>query len=636
MRQRESLNALAPWIGAFFWAVWALMPLGLLACGGDDTSQTSACQADEDCPWGACNQDTHQCEGSEKGDAGADQMDSSNEPDPNGDVDADVSGEDAQTPECASDTDCQDPLNPICDNGSCRGCSEDSECTARWPDRPHCSDGRCIGVCGNGTVDAGEECDGQEFGGKTCASEAGLSQGSLRCTADCHIDASNCHECGNGTKEGPEVCDGADLDSKGCSDFGFAFGELACASDCMSFDESDCTNCGNGTCDDGETTGNCPEDCGWVDLAVGRTTTCAVKADGTLWCWGASDRGQAGIAVFGPNSDQTVPVQVHDLTGVTKVSIGGKHVCALTTGFHLYCWGDDSRWAIRTDYSIAKMEVMPYDMQQTSVPEGLVTGDGFTCWGLRSSFTQTMSVTCRGDNTRGEIGNGTTSNSPVSNPFELSGGYTTMFESLRRTQCGTRHYFSTQLSRFVDEIWCWGANDAGQAIPTSTQDITFPTKVTGVEAVSGGCGDTTTCALDRSGTVYCWGANDHYQRGVRSAPGTSANVVPLSDPVEGLTVGAQHSCAWTADGRLYCWGSNGHHESALGFNGMANVLPTQVPLPGNETVAKAGAGLFYTCVLTDSSRIYCWGTNEHGQVGNGTKGGLGVSSPREVVDPYGE
>ena len=623
MRTRGTNKKLAPWMGAFIWAIWALSTLGSVACGGDDTSKSAACQTDEDCPWGACNEDTHQCESTDKVDAG-------------GEGDADVSGEDAQAPECVSDTDCQDPAKSICDDGRCRGCSGDSECTARWPDRPHCSDGGCIGVCGNGSLDAGEECDTQEFGNKTCSSETGLSQGTLSCTADCHVDTSNCYQCGNGSKEGPEVCDGADLDGHGCSDFGFAFGDLACASDCMSFDESDCNNCGNGTCDDGETTGNCPEDCGWVDLAVGRTTTCAIKADGTLWCWGQNDRGQAGIGVFGTNADQPSPVQVHNLSGVTKVTVGGKHVCALTTGSHLYCWGDDSRWAIRTDYSIGKLEIEPYDMQQTSAAEGLVTGDGFTCWGLRDAFTQTMTVTCRGDNSRGEIGTGTTSGSPVGNPFEVPIRSTRMFGSMRRTQCSTRHYFSTQQHRLVDEIWCWGANDARQAVPTSTQDITSPTKVTGVEAVSGGCGDTTTCALDRNGTVHCWGGNDHYQRGVRSAPSTSANVVPLTDPVEDLTVGARHSCAWTADGRLFCWGSNNHNEAALGFNALVNVLPTEVPLPGNETVAKAGAGSSYTCVLTDSARIYCWGSNEYGQVGNGSKDIFGVRSPIEVDDPYGD
>src|SRR5262249_44089152 len=64
-------------------------------------------------------------------------------------------------------------------------------------------------LCGNDTVDAGEQCDGAPPHDATCAS-LGFARGKLACT-QCHVDASGCIACGNGTINGKEQCDGGDL-----------------------------------------------------------------------------------------------------------------------------------------------------------------------------------------------------------------------------------------------------------------------------------------------------------------------------------------------------------------------------------------------------------------------------------------
>ena len=115
-------------------------------------------------------------------------------------------------------------------------------------------------TCGNGILDQGEECDGTEFGGRTCLSETGFSDGSLLCTADCRIDASGCHTCGNGSIEGPEECEGEHFQGADCAGrTGMENGELVCTADCR-IDDSGCHECGDGLvtgseeCDDGGTT----------------------------------------------------------------------------------------------------------------------------------------------------------------------------------------------------------------------------------------------------------------------------------------------------------------------------------------------------------------------------------------------
>jgi hypothetical protein len=90
--------------------------------------------------------------------------------------------------------------------------------------------------CGNGTIDAGEQCDGTELGGVDCMA-FGYTDGSLGCNVSCFYDLSGCAcgeiTCGNGTIEAPEQCDGADLGGATCISLGCpGGGTLLCTADC--------------------------------------------------------------------------------------------------------------------------------------------------------------------------------------------------------------------------------------------------------------------------------------------------------------------------------------------------------------------------------------------------------------------
>ncbi|MBU1511467.1 SBBP repeat-containing protein [Myxococcota bacterium] len=107
--------------------------------------------------------------------------------------------------------------------------------------------------CGNGQLETGEDCDGEDLAGQTCEL-LGYESGTLACSDSCRFDRSQCSggvaDCGNGTIESPELCDGADLDGQTCTSIGFSGGTLACNGDCT-LDTSDCSGqaCGNGTVD---------------------------------------------------------------------------------------------------------------------------------------------------------------------------------------------------------------------------------------------------------------------------------------------------------------------------------------------------------------------------------------------------
>jgi hypothetical protein len=160
----------------------------------------------------------------------------------------------------------------------CTGPESANPCTL---DESECLDSP---YCGDGNVDVaqGEVCDGGDMNGETCES-LGFLGGTLRCDLQCQYDTSQCDQpvCGNDTREATEVCDGSDLADEDCISRGYLEGTLACGNDCLSFDESGCS--GHPVCGDGVIEGN--EVCDGTNLA-GQTCVSRGYLEGDLACGG--------------------------------------------------------------------------------------------------------------------------------------------------------------------------------------------------------------------------------------------------------------------------------------------------------------------------------------------------------------
>jgi surface antigen len=146
-----------------------------------------------------------------------------------------------QTCEATENTQCIDETVVYVDScGEVSGIKEvcDGACVEISP-----VSAECEGLCGNGALDASEECDGLQLGGETCVTR-GFEGGALACYPGCTYDTSGCTInqmlCGNGAIDNGEQCDGVDLGGASCVSLGFSGGVLGC-SDC-GYDTDGCTN----------------------------------------------------------------------------------------------------------------------------------------------------------------------------------------------------------------------------------------------------------------------------------------------------------------------------------------------------------------------------------------------------------
>ena len=125
------------------------------------------------------------------------------------------------------------------------------------------------------------------------------------------------------------------------------------------------------------------------------------------------------------------------------------------------------------------------------------------------------------------------------------------------------------------------------------------------------------CALNAENEVSCLGYNMSGQLGNGGDEQSWATAIPVTLPAPAHSIGAggAHACAVDATNVLWCWGANDHGQ--LGFDDPGvGFLPLTVP--GEDDVAQADTGTDFTCALHQDGSVWCWGKNNSGQLGDGT------------------
>ena len=370
---------------------------------------------------------------------------------------------------------------------------------------------------------------------------------------------------------------------------------------------------------------------GFKAVSSGQYHTCALMADQSVACWGNNHRAQLGAD---PNpltstlEDAAYAVPVVGLAGpASAVGGGGFHSCALLSDGTLQCWGYDFYGQLG---SFASQSPVPVTVTALSGVTTLAAGTGFAC--ALVSGAHPGQPECWGDNSNGRLGAGlAVANSTI--PVQVTG-----IPSAAGIDAGNGQ--ACVLPSGSQTPSCWGLNNNGQVGDGTTTDRPSPVSVSGLTTATaisaGGAFSVATateraqsCARAADGTARCWGRNGNGQLGDgtttdRPAPvtvqynttGDPAHVVlaALTNVVT-VTTGGFHSCATTTDGRIWCWGLN--NAGQLGDN-TTTERHYAAPVQGITTAVSIAAGAAHTCAILGDGSVNCWGDNTHGQVGDGS------------------
>ncbi len=499
------------------------------------------------------------------------------------------------------------PYETAC-SGTCVDTQTDPDhcgsCTTVCPDvtdgLPTCNAGSCGFVC----VAAYHAC------GYGCDSDLSVDSCGLTSCTPCVPPANSTatcdgFSCGFSCDSGYHLCSGACDDNTSVESCGSSC--TACPVPVNGTATCDGVSCGF-TCNAGTVScGGGTACCSINILAGGDRHNCAIVGT-DIECFGLGSSGQLGN---GSTVDALTESLVLGLGGTPVAVVAGyDHTCALTTAGAVQCWGDNECSDLgNTTLTTGVFSDVPVDV--TGLSSGVVAiaaGDQHTC-----ALLSTGDVECWGANNVGQLGFGSLTPAYSASAMSVLG-----LSGVVAISAGSGHSCAVTSA---GRVWCWGDNSSGELGDGSTVSTTSPVKAKGLSGVVAvAAGDQFTCALTGAGAVWCWGDGSTGEIGngsfsdskvpvaIPSASFGGSSVVAISAPAQGV-----HVCALTAAGIVWCWGGDGN--GALGDGANTNSASPVVAL-GLSGVTAIGTGDEHSCAL-EGSTFYCWGNDVDGQLGDG-------------------
>ncbi|MEU7023836.1 Ig-like domain repeat protein [Streptomyces sp. NPDC046203] len=326
--------------------------------------------------------------------------------------------------------------------------------------------------------------------------------------------------------------------------------------------------------------------------------------------WGWNEVGALGD---GTTTDRLTPTPVDLPAGVqlTALSAGHGFSLGLTADGGVYAWGINNYGQLGDGTTTSSLTPVEVDLPAGVHVTALASGSNHTL-----ALTADGRVYAWGWNAYGQLGDGTTTDRATPVPVDLPAGTT-----ITAVAAGDNGEFS--LAATSDgHVLGWGLNRYGQLGNGTTLDSITPTEASlpaGTQVTDLAAGAGHSLALTSTGSVYAWGLNGSGQLGDGTTTDrhTPVQILPAGSGIAALTAGAIHSLLMTTDGRVYAWGDNTFGGLGDGTTTQRNE-PVRTQLPAGADAVAIAAGNFHSLALTSDGRIFAWGLNSRGEVGDGT------------------
>lgn len=362
-----------------------------------------------------------------------------------------------------------------------------------------------------------------------------------------------------------------------------------------------------------------PDLAGVVEIAAGGGHTCARRNSGAVVCWGSNGYGQLGDGAthrtcgtweYPPDCSPS-PVEVAGLTDAVEIAAGSVLTCARRTSGAVVCWGGNSSGGIGDGTTGT-------DRPTPTAVVGLTDAVEIAAGGHACARRASGGVVCWGSNRAGQIGDGTSGTDRLTPVLVM--GLTDAVE----IAVGGGHSCARRAS---GAVVCWGDNTYGQiGDGTSGTNRLAPVAVVGLsDAVGLAAGGNHNCARRASGTVVCWGhdSGGRIDGGMDTWRATPWDVASVTDAVE-ITAGYLYSCVRRASGAVDCWGRNnsGQLGDGTGGPGSHSAINPLAVMGLTDAIGVAagdeGGNGGHTCAVRAGGNVVCWGRNYYGQIGDGT------------------
>jgi alpha-tubulin suppressor-like RCC1 family protein len=338
-----------------------------------------------------------------------------------------------------------------------------------------------------------------------------------------------------------------------------------------------------------------------------------LKSDGTVWAWGSNSNGQLGDGTTGAAASKSNPVQVvsetnDPFTGVIAVAAGANHSLAMRNDGTVWTWGYNNYGQLGNGTSGSgtnkptPVKVTVTGGEPLENVKAVAAGQSHSV-ALKSDGT----VWSWGYNYAGQLGDGTTENS--NRAVQVTESSSTKLTKATAVAAGD--YFTVVLKE-DGTVWSCGQNSNGQlgnGTTTSSNRAVRATIVGGApltEVTAVAAGQQHSVALKSDGTVWSWGRNDKLQLGdgtaeqrVRATQVMASAGVPFAGAAA-ITAGNDYSVALKSDGTVWAWGDNNIGKLGDGTTSV-RIKPVQTVLGDGKALnltggSGGGAGISITVI----------------------------------------